>query len=71
VDDFQAAMTVPVTLWTMGGLGAAGAFFGWRGARPWDPRKGPRMIPWRLLMLLCAALELTLLIHLVALFRGP
>ena len=26
--------------------------FGWLGARPLDIRKGPRMVPWRFLMLL-------------------
>ncbi len=28
--------------------------FGWLGARPLDVRKGPRMVPWRFLMLLSA-----------------
>lgn len=45
-------------------------FCGWRGARPTDIHKGPRMMPWRFLMLLCAALVMMLLIHLVALFGG-
>lgn len=30
------------------------AFCGWRGARPVDPLKGPRMMPWRLLMVIFA-----------------
>ena len=31
------------------------AFAGWRGSRPPDPMKGPRLMPWRLIMLLGAA----------------
>jgi hypothetical protein len=41
------------------------AFFGWRGARAPDLRKGPRMAPWRFLMLLAAALAVMLMVHLV------
>jgi hypothetical protein len=37
-------------------------FCGWRGARPWDPMKGVRMIPYRGLMLLFAALFIILMI---------
>jgi hypothetical protein len=64
-------MTVPVTLAAMAGLLVVGAFCGWRGARPPDFRRGPRMMPWRWLMLMCAAAELILVIHLFALFRAP
>ena len=70
MDDFLAALTVPVTLWAIAGFLALGAFFGWRGARPPDFRKGPRMMPWRWLMLMCAAVELILIIHLMALLSG-
>lgn len=38
-------------------------FAGWRGARPLDLTKGPRMIPWRFMMLLSGALAALLLIH--------
>jgi hypothetical protein len=34
------------------------AFCGWRGARLWNVMEGPRMIPWRFLMLLAFALAL-------------
>ena len=34
------------------------AFCGWRGARTWNVVEGPRMIPWRFLMLLAFALAL-------------
>lgn len=53
---------------------AISALFGlicaWRGAKPTDIHKGPRMMPWRFLMLVCAALVMLLLIHLIALMGG-
>ena len=42
-------------------------FTGWRGARPPDISRGPRMMPWRFLMLLLGALTFFLLIHLTTL----
>ena len=33
---------------------ALAGFAGWRGARPPNPMKGPRMIPWRPIMVVCA-----------------
>ncbi len=35
-------------------LGALAGFAGWRGARPPNPMKGPRMIPWRPIMVIAA-----------------
>ena len=35
----------------------------WRGARPPNPLKGPRMVPWRLLMLTSFALAMLMLVH--------
>ena len=40
-------------------------FFGFMGARPMDPRKGPRMVPWRFLMMLSFTAALLLLVHLL------
>jgi len=40
---------------------------GWRGSRPPDLLKGPRMIPWRLIMVTSAAVVLVLLVHLASL----
>lgn len=40
-------------------------FFGWRGARPPDLTRGPRMIPHRALMVASAAVLLILIVHLV------
>jgi hypothetical protein len=44
---------------------AVGVFAGWRGARWPDPRRGPRLVPWRLIMLLAAAVVLLALTHMV------
>ena len=57
--------SLPVTLASAAvGLGLT-VFCGWRGARPPDPRRGPRMVPWRFLMLLSAAWVLLMVVHLV------
>ena len=42
-------------------------FAGWRGAQPPNLLKGPRMVPWRFLMIMGAALAMLLLIHLATL----
>jgi hypothetical protein len=46
-------------------LGAAGltVFAGWRGARAPDLVRGPRLMPWRLIMVLAAAVALLGLVH--------
>jgi hypothetical protein len=44
---------------------ALAIFAGWRGAGPFDPRRGPRLAPWRLIMLTSAVVALTMLVHLV------
>lgn len=46
---------------------ALAGFAGWRGARPPDLVKGPRMAPWRLIMLTAAAVVILLLVHLASL----
>jgi hypothetical protein len=43
---------------------------GWRGALPPNLSKGPRMMPWRFLMLASAALAFLLLIHVATLLSG-
>ena len=57
-----AVMELGVTLAVAAALLALGLLAGWRGARPPDPRRGPRLIPWRFLMLLSAALALLMLL---------
>ncbi|WP_041373601.1 hypothetical protein [Phenylobacterium zucineum] len=58
-------MDLQMTLAAAAGLAALGLFAGWRGARPPDPHRGPRMIPWRFLMLLAAAGAILMLVHAV------
>ena len=38
-------------------------FSGWRGSRPASPMRGPRLIPWRLLMALFTLAAVVLLVH--------
>jgi hypothetical protein len=58
-------MDLPITLALTLGLGALAVFAGWRGARPPDPLRGPRLVPWRPLMALSAAGAIVFLVHLV------
>lgn len=67
-------MSLTTTLVLLGVALAVMVFCGWRGARPPDPLKGPRLMPWRFLMIGAAAIALLLLIHLATLFgaeRAP
>jgi len=58
-------LSLPLTLGLLALTLGLTAFFGWRGARPPDIQRGPRMAPWRFLMLLGAAGALLLLVHLL------
>jgi hypothetical protein len=66
-------MSLQLTLILLFASVSFGAICAWRGAKPLDlNRRTPRMVPWRFLMLLCAALTMLLLIHLGGLFgMGP
>lgn len=57
-------MGFELTLGLLAAFVAAGLFCGWRGALPSQPAKGVRMIPWRPLMVVCAAGALLMLVHL-------
>ena len=59
------------TLALLAAFALATLFTGWRGARPPDPHRGVRMMPWRFLMVLSAAVASLLLIHVVSLLSGP
>jgi len=61
-------MTVQVTFAAALVAIALAALFGWLGARPPDPVRGVRMIPWRFLMVLSAAAAVLMLVHLANLF---
>lgn len=58
-------MTVPITLAWLAAVAALGVLCGWRGARPLDIHKGPRLIPWRFLMVLAIVAALVLIVHLL------
>jgi hypothetical protein len=55
-------MDLPVVVALAAGCLALAVFCGWRGARPADPTRGVRMVPYRGLMLLFAALAVIFLI---------
>jgi len=44
-------------------------FAGWRGARPPNPLRGPRLIPWRVIMVAGTAVALFALAHMLELVR--
>jgi hypothetical protein len=52
-----------VTLTALAACLALAVLCGWRGARPPDLARGPRLIPYRFLMLLAGAGALLLLAH--------
>ena len=45
------------------GFAALAAFAGWRGARPPNPMRGPRLIPWRPIMVAAAAAAVIILVQ--------
>lgn len=54
-------MDLRMTLALGAGLAVLAVFAGWRGARPPNPMKGPRLIPWRPIMVAAAAAAVLLL----------
>ncbi|MGH7028090.1 hypothetical protein [Brevundimonas sp.] len=63
-------MSLSLTLILLAAAMAVAVFSGWRGARPPDLSKGPRMAPWRFIMLVAGALSFLLLIHLASVLGG-
>ena len=61
--DMASQMDMTTTLAAAAGLAALAVFAGWRGARPPNPHRGPRLIPWRFLMVLAAACVIPMLVH--------
>jgi len=57
--DVEITIAVAVAAALVAGL------FGWLGARKPDPARGPRLAPYRFLMLAAAAVVLMMLVHLV------
>lgn len=66
----RATMSLSLTLILLVALTALAVLSAWRGARPPDIRKGPRMVPWRFLMIVSAAVAVYLLMHLVGIVAG-
>jgi hypothetical protein len=66
-----AAMSLPLTLGLIVAVLALALFAGWRGAKPSQPHLGVRMIPWRFIMILSAAIVVMLLVHLATLLGVP
>ncbi|MDP1875074.1 hypothetical protein [Phenylobacterium sp.] len=67
-------MELSLTLALGAALLAVTVFSGWMGARPPDFRRGPRLLPYRFIMLMGAAGLIMVLVHLVNLMgvsTGP
>ena len=56
-------MTAPAALALAAAFAALSVFAGWRGARPPDFRRGPRMIPWRPIMVAAATVAILLIVQ--------
>lgn len=54
-------MDLRLTVALIVAFAAVAAFAGWRGARPPDPMKGPRLVPWRAIMVAAATVAVLLL----------
>ena len=63
-------MPLTMTLIVLAVVIGFGLFSGWRGARPPDPRRGPRLVPWRFFMIVAMAVALALAVHVATLLRG-
>lgn len=58
-------MSLTETLALAAAFLALAVFAGWRGARPPNPLKGPRMVPWRPIMVAAAVGLILMLVHAV------
>jgi len=58
-----------LSFWTTVALALLGlavaAFAGWRHGLPAQPEKGPRMIPWMIILLVAATWTLVMVVHVV------
>lgn len=48
-------MSLPIVFALAGASAGIAVFAGWRGALPPNPMKGPRLVPWRFIMVLASA----------------
>jgi hypothetical protein len=58
-----------ITLTLITATAGLAVLFGWLGARPLDLKRGPRMAPYRLLMMLSAVATVIAATHLVSLLE--
>ena len=57
-------MDLTFTLCATAAAIAVAAFCGWRGARPPDFSRGPRLVPWRFLMMMGIMVVILMVVHL-------
>ena len=62
-------MDLEITVAIAVGAAVLAGLFGWLGARKPDPARGPRLAPYRFLMLAAAAVVLMMLVNLANLAR--
>jgi hypothetical protein len=58
-------MDWPVTLAVTLALAALAGLFGWAGSRPPNIQRGPRLIPYRFLMMMSAVGVMLMLVHML------
>lgn len=58
-------MDMPETLAAAFGLALLAVVCGWLGARPPNPLRGPRLVPYRFIMMLATAGAITMIVHVV------
>ena len=58
-------MSLSVTLAVLVLILGIGGFCAWRGAAAPNPHRGPRLVPYRFLMVLCGAIALYLAAHVI------
>jgi hypothetical protein len=68
---YRRSMESKLALTIIAALSAVAVFAGWRGARPPNPHKGPRLVPWRWIMVLAATAALLVLSQLALDLSGP
>ena len=56
-------LSLPVTIILVFIAAGITVFCGWMGMQPMDPAKGPRMVPWRFLMLLGFTAAMLMVVH--------
>jgi Kef-type K+ transport system membrane component KefB len=57
-------MDLPITITAAVVFLALAIVFGWLGARPINVLKGPRLMPWRPMMMICVVGLMLMVVHL-------